>query len=515
MRNVLLIVLITLISQVSFSQSFDEFLGDADLFFKSHVENGKVNYKNIAENREDLNKLVSYIANADLGKLSSQEQKTFFINTYNILVINQIIENYPITSPMKISGFFKLNKHVIAGEKWTLDYLENKVLRKDFFNPELHFVLVCGALSCPQIAEYAYKTKNVEALMKSRANMALNNNNFVYEKDGTNYISEIFSWFKEDFGNEIEFINKYRVDKLDPKKPLKYYTYDWTLNDTDLNNGVEGDILNSIQIYNQGSLLKKGQIDLTLFNSIYTQNKQANSEGKMFDSDRQTFASSLIQFTYGSSENARLNIGMDINLRANGGDSIRKFSQLLKPLSFENTSNSRFGIASIAPKIKVSPFSKLNNFSVQSSFIIVLPKSPEGSENLSWLEWDRHIWWNQFFYTKSFSRDRFQLFLEGDLLFRFGRNPKEQGHHLSTPASVFLSYFPTKKITLYAMTQHTQRFGNDNSADWISANFTASGLGGKYQLNSFLILEALYTNFWRAQNNGLGETFNLGIKYIR
>ena len=515
MKNLFLTILTMFMSQLLFSQTFDSFLNDADLFFKSNVENGKVHYARIAKNPEKLNKLTSYIANANMDNLSKDEQNAFFINTYNVLVINQIIQHYPTTSPMKISGFFKLNKHAIAGEKWTLDYLENKVLRKDFFSPELHFVLVCGALSCPQIAEYAYLTDNAGALMKSRTTMALNDQSFIYEQDGTIYISEIFSWFKEDFGNEIEFVNKYRTNKLDPKKPIKYYTYDWTLNDAALNidNEEDGEI-NSVQNYNPGSLLKKGQIDLTLFNSIYTENK-SNWQGVDFTGFRTTFASSLIQFTYGTSENARFNLGVDINLKGSGTGPDSSISDVFTPLLFENTPTSRVGIASIAPKIKISPFSNFNNFSIQSSLIVTLPKTPEGNGNTYWIEWDRHMWWNQFFYTKTFSRDRFQLFLEGDLLFRFKRHAN-QGNHLDLPASVFFSYFPTKKITLYAMTQHTQRLASKTSTDWvINSNFTASGLGGKYQINSFLIVEALYSNFWRAENAGFGQTFNVGIKYIR
>ena len=92
---------------------------------------------------------------------------------------------------------------------------------------------------------------------------------------------------------------------------------------------------------------------------------------------------------------------------------------------------------------------------------------------------------------------------------------------LDLPASVFLSYFPTRKITIYAMTQHVHRFTNDIApqdptvTDWvIPANYTASGLGFKYQVLPNLNLELLYTNFWRGQNSGLGNTFNLGIKFL-
>ena len=94
-------------------------------------------------------------------------------------------------------------------------------------------------------------------------------------------------------------------------------------------------------------------------------------------------------------------------------------------------------------------------------------------------------WWNQFFYTKSFGK--FQVFAEFDMLFRF-KIYEEQIGMLDLPMSAFFSYFPTNKITIYAMTQHVPRFTNDYNpditTDWvIPSNYTASGLGFKYQIN--------------------------------
>ena len=92
---------------------------------------------------------------------------------------------------------------------------------------------------------------------------------------------------------------------------------------------------------------------------------------------------------------------------------------------------------------------------------------------------------------------------------------------LDIPVSAFFSYFPTGKITIYVMTQHLHRYTNHIApqnpeiTDWvIPANYTASGVGFKYQLLSNLNLELLYTNFWRGQNSGFGNTFNIGIKYL-
>jgi hypothetical protein len=139
------------------------------------------------------------------------------------------------------------------------------------------------------------------------------------------------------------------------------------------------------------------------------------------------------------------------------------------------------------------------------------------SENRFWADWDRITWWNQFYYSKTWGK--IQLFSEIDLLFRI-KKYANQYTALDTPLNLFLSFFPTSKITIYVMSQHVPRFtfqpkGNPAGTDWvIPANYTASGLGFKYQFGKNLNVELLYTNFWRGANSGLGSTYNLGIKYV-
>ena len=89
--------------------------------------------------------------------------------------------------------------------------------------------------------------------------------------------------------------------------------------------------------------------------------------------------------------------------------------------------------------------------------------------------------------------------------------------------NLIFSYFPTPKTTVYVLGQHVNRYrldlapvppSEDTDAITSSANYSTYGAGGKYQLTDKLQVEALYTNFWRGINSGLGETYNLGLKYI-
>jgi len=521
-----------------------DFFEKSDFFFAENVSNNKVDYRKLVANSAGLDELIDQIKKQDLTALAESDKKAFLINSYNLLVINQVIENWPTKSVMEIGGFFESNKVVIGGKKMTLNDLENKEIRTVYNDPRVHFVLVCGANGCPPIINKAYLPATLNAQLDLQTKIALNNPNFIQvNEDGDVKISEIFNWYKEDFlakGNIIEYINSYRDIPISVEQKPRYYPYDWSINVRSIISGASSKAVQSfdpedpksesaavnLQTYTAGSLLKKNQADFTIFNSIYTESEN-NWQGQDYSGYRTTFASSIIQFTYGVTKSARINLGLDISLKGSGkANNDESYNQIGRAFDFRNDDSTRVGVSYIAPKIKIQPFKNVADFTLQSSFNIVLPKHPEGysnpdgsgTGNLLWIEWDRHVWWTQFFYTKMMFDDKFQVFAELDLLFRF-KSSTSQITHFDLPASVFLSYFPTKKITTYGMIQHVPRFLYDTKEpqinDWlIRSNYTQYGAGLKYQLKPSINIELLYTNFFRAQNGGLGETFNLGIKYV-
>jgi hypothetical protein len=529
------IILLSLTPFVGSAQDSKPFFDEADALFSSYCNDGRVDYSAINSDPAALNGLIDQLAK---NEIPAGEEKAYLINAYNLFVIQKVVKNYPITSPMDVDGFFMKKDALLNGEKISLNHLENEVLRKKYSDPRLHFVVVCGAVGCPPIVNFAYRPEKLEEQLEQQTNLALNNASFVYQNDEEKavYVSKIFEWYAEDFGKNgndiIKYLNKHRIVKFNEEYKVKFYPYDWNLNKPHLDVlpptlGVISDPLPSglnLQLFTAGSLLGMGKMDFTLFNTLYTQNKD-NWQGVDYSGYRSTFVTHLFQWTIGVSKNKRLNVGLDLNFRSSGYSSDSTFSGVSNAFLYTNTDSSRVGLTSVGLRLKVQPFKAVADFSIQSTISLPTIKHPEGfsdsdpaTQNLYWADWDRITWWNQLFYSKNFSK--FQLFTEFDLLFRFKRNKSQIGM-LDLPASVFLSYFPTRKITIYAMTQHVHRFTNDIApqdptvTDWvIPANYTASGLGFKYQVLPNLNLELLYTNFWRGQNSGLGNTFNLGIKFL-
>ena len=219
---------------VSYGQSVDTFVNKADAFFKTHVKNGRVDYKAIKSNPAALNELTTLAKDVRVSKSNAKSYQAFWINAYNITVIKGIVENYPVQGPLKIKGFFDKTTHDIGGLKTTLNDLENNLLRKVFpKEARFHFVLVCAGLGCPPIINEAYTPSKLEAQLQRQTVKALNDPKFIRVKGNKVQISQIFEWYKGDFiqgGSEVDYINKFRKEALPAKAKVSYYPYDWTLN---------------------------------------------------------------------------------------------------------------------------------------------------------------------------------------------------------------------------------------------------------------------------------------------
>lgn len=217
---------------VSFSQT-TTFFEKSNTFLKKHVSNGRVDYASIHAAPQELNKLLEIAATISVSKDDAATYKAFWINAYNLSVIKGVIDIYPTKTPL-VDGFFDKTKHNLAGKKIVLNDIENKLLRAQFNDARFHFVLVCGAVGCPPIINEAYMPSTLDAQLTRQTKLALNNPNFIKIKKNKIEVSEILKWYKEDFvkkgQSEIDYINKYRDEKIPANFKLGYYSYNWTLN---------------------------------------------------------------------------------------------------------------------------------------------------------------------------------------------------------------------------------------------------------------------------------------------
>ena len=232
----LLAILFLAVLQYAFGQPTDEFFKKADSFFQAYVKDGRVAYADIKAQPADLNELLALAKSIRVSSDDAATYQAFWVNAYNLAVIQGIVNNYPINSPLDTPGFFDKITYALGGEQITLNDIENKRLRAVFpQESRFHFVLVCAGLGCPPIIPSAYKPSTLDTQLQQQTTLALNNPEFVRVKGKKVLLSQIFEWYTGDFtqgGKDlIGYVNQFRTEKLNPKAKVGYYPYDWALNE--------------------------------------------------------------------------------------------------------------------------------------------------------------------------------------------------------------------------------------------------------------------------------------------
>jgi len=193
---------------------------------------GNVNYASIKRNRSELDAIIKEFKQSTPSSSWNKNQKlAFWINTYNIFTIKLIVDNYPTSSITKIAAKPWDKKIVTIGDKtYSLDYVENGIIRKQFNEPRIHFALNCASESCPILLNKAFTSSNLESYLTSQTKKFLNDTskNSFSKKEAK--ISKIFDWYGEDFPDVMGFIKKYHPMDYTPKN-ISYMEYSWELND--------------------------------------------------------------------------------------------------------------------------------------------------------------------------------------------------------------------------------------------------------------------------------------------
>jgi len=225
-----------------------------ELVRKYTVSGGeKVDYEAWKNSPEDLAALdrqvaliarISPVSHAELFPTRAG-QRSYWINTYNTLVLRAVLEYWPLESvrDVKISvtsrvvpgkGFFYDRKVVVGGIDTNLYKLEKEVLRNQK-DPRLHFALNCASESCPVLRPWEWTDDQLD----EAAREFINNPDNVSLEGEELMLSSIFKWYKKDFPKDLHaYLQQYAEPGLDgqlqtakdKKYRTRYRSYDWSLN---------------------------------------------------------------------------------------------------------------------------------------------------------------------------------------------------------------------------------------------------------------------------------------------
>lgn len=203
------------------------------------------------------------------GELITRERRlAFWINLYNGLVLDAVIQWRIMRSVLELPGFFWRAAYTIGGLRYSANDIENGILRAnaphpvipgapfgksdlrlkyrmDRIDPRIHFALVCASRSCPPVA--FYNSECIDEQLDQATRTFVQGGRVKVEAARKRVrLSRIFQWYAVDFGAHrlalggrrelLRFITAY----LQPDEALRlaannrwdiaFMRYDWSLN---------------------------------------------------------------------------------------------------------------------------------------------------------------------------------------------------------------------------------------------------------------------------------------------
>ncbi|WP_375236146.1 DUF547 domain-containing protein [Winogradskyella sp.] len=209
-----------------------------DELLKKYVsDNGNVDYEGFKNSREKLLGYISILQNTfpkfDKLKPSKEQKLAYWINAYNALTIDLILQNYPLKSIKDIDKPWDQRLWKF-GNKWlNLNDIEHQILRK-MDEPRIHFAIVCASFSCPKLQNTAFTVSDIETQLTTATKEFLDDSTKNYISQNNLRLSKILKWFAKDFktnGSLIDFLNKYTEIEISSKAKKSFKDYNWDLND--------------------------------------------------------------------------------------------------------------------------------------------------------------------------------------------------------------------------------------------------------------------------------------------
>jgi len=198
----------------------------------------------------DVHALESYLdglQQVPVSSLARREQLAFWLNAYNALTILTVLRHYPVRSIRDIDispGLFAAGPWgrkllTVEGQTISLDDIEHRILRPIWRNPLIHYGVNCASLGCPDLPARAFTGQTVITRLEAAARAFINHPRGVaLTQDGLT-VSSIYSWFREDFGQDDRAVIGHLAGFAEPSLAARLggipaisdYAYDWSLND--------------------------------------------------------------------------------------------------------------------------------------------------------------------------------------------------------------------------------------------------------------------------------------------
>jgi hypothetical protein len=250
------------------------FVHPADILLRSYVDSrGGVDYRGLKAHRAELDAFIRSLGDVDPKTIAgwpAPERMAFWINAYNLITLQRIVDHYPIQRGGIISGFQYPKNSIrqidgvwdrlatrVAGQDMTLNHIEHEILRKEFREPRIHAALVCAGKGCPPLRNEAFTQDRLSDQLDDQCRRFLSSPEKFNVDPAKKVVrlSPILKWYGGDFtgvynqhgeirghgpaeGAVLDFASRY-ISAEDTSfirtqsYSVEFLDYDWSLNERD------------------------------------------------------------------------------------------------------------------------------------------------------------------------------------------------------------------------------------------------------------------------------------------
>jgi hypothetical protein len=217
-------------------------INEGNRFFFEEFEDNEEYREMLQSIRDSLAEVPSV---APLEYFSRNEQLAYWLNLYNLTLLNEIVDIYPKRSLKKVLTGKKsvLAKKVlnVAGVPLSLDDIQHTILKQNYdSDPLVLYGLYQGIIGGPSIRKRAYTGENVRRLLALNAAEFINSNRGTYSDSETVFkVSSLYernaAWFPA-FDADLRthllaFLEGDERGELQAASKIKPNIDDWTVTD--------------------------------------------------------------------------------------------------------------------------------------------------------------------------------------------------------------------------------------------------------------------------------------------
>jgi len=198
----------------------------------------------------DLQRLkdyLSYLQKLEPRQFNQAEQLAYWINLYNAKIVELVASAYAqndkinsvreVRSGVFVPGPWKRDSLTIVFQEMSLEDIEHGILRPNFQDFRIHYVLNDASIGCPNLLKTAFRGENNEELLQKAEKDYLTHSRAIRVESGELVLASMFDWYRSDFASDtqglFDYLRKNAVPELAATLNSNLdirFEHDWALN---------------------------------------------------------------------------------------------------------------------------------------------------------------------------------------------------------------------------------------------------------------------------------------------